>query len=125
MKTIILDTSFLVACAEFGIDYEEELRRIISEKYSIAVIERTFDELDSLVGKGGKTAVNAKLAKAILNQKKVEVLAGKGHVDKLIFDIAKPEIHIVATIDAALKKTLQQKGIGLIVIRQKRYLAHV
>lgn len=124
MKTIILDTSFLVACAEFKIDYEQEIRRIMHEQYALAIVDRTIDELDALVEKGGKPVQHSKLAKAIFLRKKINVISTSGgHVDTLILRTATPQTHLVATIDAELKKKLQQKGTGLIVIRQKKYLA--
>ncbi|MBI4016433.1 MAG: hypothetical protein HY363_01945 [Candidatus Aenigmarchaeota archaeon] len=125
MKTIILDTSFLVACAEFKIDYAQEINRIIQEEFTITIIDKTINELDALIAKGGKQAQHAKLAKAILARKNIASIqtSAGSHVDKLILENAKQESHMVATIDTELKKKLQQKKIGLIMVRQKKYLA--
>ncbi len=125
MKTIILDTSFLVACAEFRIDYVQEINRIMQETFTITVIDKTINELDVLIAKGGKQAQHAKLAKAILARKTIALIqtSAGSHVDKLILEKAKQESHMAATIDTELKKKLQQKKIGLIMVRQKKYLA--
>ena len=123
MKTIILDTSFLVACAEFNIDYYSEIMRILNEKYVLAIIDKTINELDSLIANGKKQALHAKLAKSILLKKKVEVIktSNNTYVDLLILKQATPE-YLVATIDVELKAELKKKNVGVIVIRQKKYL---
>ena len=93
------------------------------ETFTLAVVDRTIDELEALIVKGGKPTQHAKLAKAILLRKKIAIVQTQGgHVDKLILNNAKPETHLVATIDAELKRRLRQKKTELIVIRQKKYL---
>ncbi len=123
MKTIILDTSFLVACAEFGIDYEQEFSRILDEKFVLSVVDKTLEELDGLIVRGKKQGMHAKLAKRILAKKDVRVIkTSGGHADKLILDHAVPEECVVATIDAGLKTRLKKNGVELLVIRQKKYV---
>lgn len=122
MKTVLLDTSFLVACAEFRIDYAEELRRVIDERFVLAVVEGVLRELDSLVENGGKKGLSARLARTILKQRSVQVLPSVGHVDRAITKLAGKDA-VVATIDGELKRTLKRKNVQLVVVRQKKYLA--
>ena len=48
MKTIILDTNFLIYCAEYKIDFVSEIDRICSFPYKLAVLDNTIDELEKL-----------------------------------------------------------------------------
>lgn len=125
MKAVILDTDFLVHCASFKIDYVEELRRILDFSHEIFIIDKTLDELDSIVEhQKGKVKADAKLAKAILKVKKIAEIKTKKDkiVDELILGIVNKEEHAVATMDAELKRKLKAKGIPVVVIRQKKYL---
>ena len=91
MKTIILDTDFLIHCASHKIDYEEELKRILDFNHKIYIIDKTIDELDNIINtKAGKAKSSAKLAKAILEQKQVPSIKTKKDkiVDDLILEIA-------------------------------------
>ncbi|MBN1644871.1 nucleotide-binding protein [Candidatus Woesearchaeota archaeon] len=125
MKRIILDTDFLMHCAANKVDYIEELRRICDFKYQTYIIDKTLDELDNIIEKKkGKHKFNAKLAKLILNKKKISQIKTKKHkiVDKLILENTKKNT-IVATMDANLKRVLKRKGIPVIVLRQRKYLS--
>lgn len=121
MKIVVLDTSFLVACAEFRIDYADELERVIDEKFGVVTVEGVLCELDSLVEKGGKVGAAARLARTILKQRVVQVLPSEGHVDRAILKMAGKDV-LVATIDAELKRLLREKGVSRVVIRKKKYL---
>ena len=43
-------------------------------------------------------------------------------VDVLILNIVNKDEYIVATMDAELKRELKEKGVPVVVIRQKKYL---
>ena len=124
MKTVILDTDFLIHCASFKIDYVEELKRILDVSHKLFIIDKTIDELDSIIEKKkGRTKATVKLAKAILKAKKIPKIKTKKDkiVDELILEKIKKDF-IVATMDAELKRKLKKKGIPVVVIRQKKYL---
>lgn len=124
VKTILLDTSFLIACAEFKIDYFCEIKRLLDCTFELKVLKNVFDELCALITKGNALQKQtAKLAKTILEKKQVEIIQGhdKKNVDDLLVEIADKNC-IVATIDAGLKRRLKEKNISLIIIRQKKYL---
>ncbi|MBW2973522.1 nucleotide-binding protein [Candidatus Woesearchaeota archaeon] len=123
MKTVILDTDFLIHCASFKIDYVEELKRIL-ESHKAFIIDKTIDELNSIIEKKkGKAKAAAKLAKAILKAKKIPKIKTKKDkiVDELILEKIRKDF-IIATMDAELKRKLKKKGIPVVVIRQKKYL---
>lgn len=120
MKKILLDTSLLVSCANFKIDWQSELERICDFAFEVVVLDRVFDELKSL--RKDKTA--AKLAMAILKHKKIAATKTTGilPVDALIINYAAKNKAIVATQDLALKRCLRAKRIRTITIRQKGHL---
>ena len=124
MKTVILDTDFLVHCASHRVDYEEELRRIINCSYQIYIIDKTIDELNHIVeNQKGKAKAAAKLAKAILENNQLPLIKTKKDqiVDELILDAVNKDT-IVATMDADLKRKLKAKGVSVVILRQKKYL---
>lgn len=124
MQTILLDTSFLIACADFKLDYFSELERVCTFPYKIATIDTVIDELNVLETKGTlKQRSAAKLARTIVEQKKIEVLptTGKGSTDDRLVAAATKDT-LIATIDGELKQRLKKKGVSVIVVRQKRYL---
>jgi len=124
MKTVILDTDFLVHCASFKIDYIEELKRILDFNYKVFIIDKTVDELDSIIeNQRGRAKADAKLAKATLKALNIPEIKTKKDkiVDELIIRNITKET-IVATMDADLKRKLKLKSIPIVVIRQKKYL---
>ncbi len=125
MKTILLDTNFLVECARNKIDIQTELTRILDFSFEVAILDRTMDEIDDIVARGKKEGQAAKLARTILMTKRVTVIPTEGgHTDKLLVQMA-DENHIVATMDKALKQQLKKKKQDVVIIRGKNRLGIV
>ena len=123
MKTIIADTNFLIDCAANKIDMHKELGKALDESFELAILDRTMEELDTLMHGKTKLAKNAKLAKTILMTKHVTtIMTEGGHVDKLLLKRA-DENTIIATGDREIKAKLKKKKQPVIVIRQKKKLA--
>ena len=124
MKKIILDTNFLLIPYQFKVDIFSEIDRIIDKTYEICVLSTTINELKSLVNKGkGKDKKAAKLALELIDHAELKIIKSEtSYVDKAILEIVNKKTHIIATQDKELKKSLQKKGIPIIVLRQKRYL---
>ena len=123
MKTILIDTNFLVECAKRKIDIQAELTRILDFGFEVAILDRTMEELDEVIARGKKEGQAAKLAKTILMTKRVTIIPTEGgHTDTLLLEKA-DENYIVATQDAALKRKLKQKKQSVIVIRGAKKLA--
>lgn len=124
-KIILLDTSFLIACAEFKIDYFSEFERIFSSNYSLVIIDKVLAELNHLAATGElKKRLAAKLAKTIVEKKKIKIVETKNKkdcTDDAIISVSDGNT-IVATIDGELKRRLKSKGISVLVVRQKKYI---
>jgi rRNA-processing protein FCF1 len=116
---IILDTNFLVYCAKQKIDYNEEIRILVSGKYDLVVFEQIIRELKYLEEKSKKYSDReaAKLALKLLKVNKVKTLKSK---EKTADDaiISKTKGNIVATLDLVLLKKLDR----VITIRGKKKL---
>lgn len=125
MKYVVVDTSFLVACAENRIDIERELTRELPFNFKLGILDRTMDELNDLIARGRNTKLGqaARLAQSILIAKQFTVwpTPGRQHTDVLLAENADDD-HIIATIDAGLKQRLKSRGQPYIIIRQKKYL---
>ncbi len=125
MKTVLVDTNFLVECAKHKIDIHAELTRILDSSFEVAILDRTMEELDTIIARGKKEGLAAKLAKVILMTKHVMILpTDGGHTDKLLLEKA-DENHIIATMDKALKQKLKKKGNDVVIIRGEKKLAVV
>ena len=122
-KTIILDTDFLVFCAEHKIDYVTELNRVCDFPFTIVVLDKTLHELESVAAKSAKNAIAVKLAKTILQKKKLAILPTNKNkpADALILQFVN-EHFCVATQDKKFKEKARAKGACIITVRQKKYL---
>ena len=122
MKTILLDTNFLVECAKNRIDIHAELTRILDFSFEVAILDRTMEELDEIIARGKKEGQAAKLARMILMTKRVTVIPTEGgHTDNLLLDKA-DENNIIATMDKALKQRLKRKKQDVVIMRGKNRL---
>lgn len=120
MKRIILDTNFLLAISQFKIDIFSELERICDFPYTVWILDKTVDELNKIIREQkGKNKKAAAFALQII-QDKVKVLkTEEGSVDNILINLADKE-NLVATQDRELKNKIKT---GIIVIKQKKYLA--
>lgn len=124
MRKIILDTSFLVNCVRFRIDFIQEINRICDFRYELFIIDKSIEELNSIIGRGGKSSSFAKLVLKMLagfNIKSI-VMNNDGIVDDLIISSADKDT-VVATQDMPLRKKLKAISVPVIFIRQKKYLS--
>lgn len=121
MTKIILDTSFIVHCAFYKVDFISELDRLFG-KYSLFIIDKTIEELSKLSKNANKFKASAKLARSIIDTIKPKQINSKKYVDDAIIDEVSKEKYFVATHDDELKRRLIEKKTGVIILRQKSYL---
>jgi len=108
MIKIILDTNFLVYCAENKVDYATEIGGIINEGYELVVPQQVIDELRELSEKAKKFSdrTAAFLALKILKANNVIVISARGrYADDAILEMVRMG-NIVATLDLELRNKL-------------------
>lgn len=125
IKTIILDTNFLMIPGQFGIDIFSELARLCAFRYKLAVVDRSLEELASLAGRRGKAGAAARLALGLARQKALKIIKTKARkADEAVLQAvqASPKLWVVATQDRALKARLRALGVAVISLRAKAKL---
>ena len=124
MEKIILDTNFLLIPYQFKLDIFKEIDRILHFDYSLFILDKTLDELNNIVEKQkGKDKDAAKFALKLLEAKKIKkIMSNAKNADDSIVDVASQEKVIVATQDKVLKQRLEEAGIPIIIMRQKKKL---
>lgn len=120
MKTIVLDTNFLMSCLSFKIDIFRELERVCDFSYKPAVLQATLSELEKLIKEGEYfERKQASLALQIIKKSGMDILRKDGYADDILAALD-PNEHVIATQDAGLLKRLKQKCFKTIQIRQKK-----
>ena len=116
MKTILIDTNFLVEIIKNRINLFSELERVCDFNFEVKVLDKTIKELEKINSKESKTGIN-------LIKKKIKIIKTESNkiVDDILVEIS-DENTIVATQDKLLKQKLKQKNIKTLIIRQKKYL---
>jgi rRNA-processing protein FCF1 len=116
VKTILLDTNFLVAPFQFSFDIFEEIERLYpyAELYTL---DDALNEARSI--EGGKYG---KMVEQMIDKQDIEVLEteGSGTVDDLIVDICAD--FLVATNDKELKERIKDEGRPVMIIRSRDHL---
>jgi len=116
---IIVDTNFLIYLVKYRVVsvLEEHIKEI-------AVPSAVKKELKALSEKAEKARDReaAKLALLILDKWKIKEIHSEGNADDAIIELAVKNRAKVATMDKMLGKRLENKGIKVIRLRQKKKL---
>jgi len=101
---LILDTNFIIYLLKYKIELPKE--------YKIYILDKSIKELEKL---------KANLALKFIKVKNISLIKTKSsrNVDDLLLTF---KDDIIATQDKELKKSLKQKHIKIMIIRQKKYL---
>ena len=131
MKTILLDTNFLITSYKYGIDIFGEIGRIIPEIHEIAIPSGVIEELGAIQKKGsGSDKLASGVALELIEKKGVRVIESEGsreNVDEFMINFAINAINnrnkiVVCTNDKELKERLKKLGIRIICTRGKNRL---
>ena len=125
MKKILLDTNFLLIPYQFNVDIFSQIDRIADFKYELFVLDRSLEELRKIINEQkGSDKDAAKIALKLIAIKGIKVVKANDFqsVDDAIVDASSKGDFIVATQDKELKKKLTQKGVPIIILRQKKKL---
>lgn len=123
MIQVILDTNFLVYCAENKIDYKTEIDNLLKEGYELVVPSQVIEELNVLFKTAKKLTDRSAswLALKLLEHNQVKVIAVSAtYADEAIIRLLRIG-SVVATLDLELRKKL--RGARVIVVTGVRKLA--
>ncbi len=122
---VLLDANFLLIPGKFKVDVFREMQMFgRPEPYTLDLVVK---ELGEIARKGGRDSRHAHMGLFLIDSRGVEILKsarGKG-TDREIERIANEGGFMVCTQDRELIKRLRKKGIGVISLRQGKYLVKI
>ncbi len=122
-KEVVIDTNFFMVPFQFNVDIITELENTLPS-YKLTTPSFVINELKGLKNNNkGKTRLNANLALKLANSSKVEIkdisLLENETVDDALLRVSE----VLATNDIELKNRAKSKGITIVYLRQKKYIA--
>lgn len=116
MRTILLDTNFLLIPVQFNVDVYTQARELMPDS-ELIVLKQSLKELEK-VKKGD-------LALKVMNSMNVNIIntsISASNVDELILRYAQKNDCIIATQDKELKQKALKNGVSVLILRQRKYL---
>ena len=122
-KEVVIDTNFFMVPFQFNVDVIDELEKLLPS-YNLTTPSFVINELKGLKNNNkGKTRLYANLALKLANSSKVEIkdisLLENETVDDALLRVSE----VLATNDIELKNRAKNKGITIVYLRQKKYIA--
>ena len=122
-KEVVIDTNFFMVPFQFNVDIINELEKLLPS-YRLTTPSFVINELKGLKKNSkGKVRLNANLALKLANSSKVEIkdisLLENETVDDALLRVSE----VLATNDIELKNRAKDKGITVVYLRQKKYIA--
>ncbi|WP_407423329.1 PIN domain-containing protein [Methanobrevibacter sp.] len=122
-KEVVIDTNFFMVPFQFNVDIITELENKLPS-YKLITPNFVINELKGLKRNNkGKVRLNANLALKLANSSKVEIkdisLLENETVDDALLRVSE----VLATNDIELKNRAKDKGITVVYLRQKKYIA--
>ena len=122
-KEVVIDTNFFMVPFQFNVDVITELENKLPS-YKLITPSFVINELKGLKrNTKGKVRLNANLALKLANSSKVEIkdisLLENETVDDALLRVSE----VLATNDIELKNRAKDKGITVVYLRQKKYIA--
>ncbi len=125
MKTLILDTNFLMIPHQQRVDIFREIERIIVARYDLLVPTGVIEELQGIQEEGGSDAIAAKVALQFIEDRDrhIHKIHSHGDVDEFILDFASNNPgSVVCTNDKELKRRLRKSRVPVVHLRGKNRL---
>ena len=122
-KEVVIDTNFFMVPFQFNVDIITELENLLPS-YKLTTPSFVINELKGLKRNNkGKIRLNANLALKLANSSKVEIkdisLLENETVDDALLRVSE----VLATNDIELRNRAKEKGITIVYLRQKKYIA--
>ena len=122
-KEVVIDTNFFMVPFQFNVDIITELENKLPS-YKLVTPNFVINELKGLKRNNkGKVRLNANLALKLANSSKVEIKDISLLENETVEDALLRVSEVLATNDIELKNRAKDKGITVVYLRQKRYIA--
>ena len=121
---VLMDANFLMIPGKFRVDVFSEMRMFGKpEPYTLDLVVK---ELEKIARSGGQDSKHAHMGLFLLDSRGVETIKSRGKdTDGEIERIAKEGRFVVCTQDRALISRLRKKRVGVISLRQRKYLVKI
>ncbi len=124
---ILLDTNFLIYCAENKINYPEEIDKKVKQGNELLVFDQVINELKDISCRKEekfKNKKNAEISLKLLELNKIKIIkSGSNNADNSIVLFAKENPNtIICTLDRNLKKRVDKSKTKFIILRGKGFL---
>lgn len=125
MKTLILDTNFLMIPHQHRVDIFREIERVIVARYELLVPTGVIEELQGIQEGGGADGIAAKVALQLIEDRDRHIrrIHSHGDVDDFILEFAMDNMgSIVCTNDKELKRKARKSRVPVMHLRGKNRL---
>jgi len=123
---VLLDTNFLLVPIRFGVDIFAEAERALNQLVELTVTSGVLREVESLKEEAGPK-FQRELDFALTLASRCAVIWDEPRegetVDDSLIRLASETNYVVATTDSELRRRLRDRGLKVLYMRQKRYLA--
>ena len=121
MKSVIIDTNFLLVPHQFGINIIEQLERLIEVPHEMVVSSAIIHELNGIAKNRGKTGAAARVALQAVEKKKIRCIESQekdADTWIMVYCSENPGT-IVCTNDVELKHKLKGLTVRIVVMRNR------
>jgi rRNA-processing protein FCF1 len=123
---IVIDTSFIVIPAQFGIDIFTEAEKVLERKVQFEILSCVVAEIDSLLEHASRTEQRwFRIARDFVDRCKIidyKPTRQGMSVDDQILDYLVETGYVLATNDKELKKQARKRGRAVLMLRGKKTL---
>lgn len=122
-KEVVIDTNFFMVPFQFNVDIIDELEKKLPS-YKLTTPIFVINELKGLKRNNkGKIRLNAGLALKLAKSSNIEIKDISLKENETVDDALLRVSEVLATNDIDLKKRAKEKGITVVYLRQKKYIA--
>ncbi len=124
---VLVDTSFLMLCAEKGRDFITLAEETLGEKLECYVLEDVLNEVRMLASRKGKKAVMAAAALKIAEKMRVlksEIEGVRKTDEKLLAESSRNKF-VLATVDNQLIKKAKERGLPVLTVKEDQSILFI
>lgn len=124
---VLVDTSFLMLCAEKGRDFITLAEETLGEKLECYVLEDVLNEVRMLASRKGKKAVMAAAALKIAEKMQVlksEIEGVRKTDEKLLAESSRNKF-VLATVDNQLIKKAKERGLPVLTVKEDQSILFI